>query len=235
MTRDWGIEMMACFAECRRLLRGKMFWAAVLLTVFALWTELGSEIYWLLHGAQLSFAGLAEKALTGEGSLLSLPLLAALPSAALARQELSGGAVSAILFRCGRAKYLISRFFSVLFGALFSQAVGILLFMSILTALLSPEPFSAALLGARMLSSAIFALAGGFAALLTKDAVSACAVPVVLCFSCSMLQARFWTEAVFLDPLSWLKGESFLFPTALLISFSLLYLACLSREVKRYV
>ncbi len=235
MTGNWGIDMTACFAEIRRILRSKTFWAAALLTVLTLWAELGSEIYRLLHGDPLSFAELAEKALTGEGNLLSLPLLAALPSAAAARQELGGGALPTILFRCGRKDYLISRFFSVLFGAIFSQTAGVLLFAAVLAAFLSPETLSAAMLFARLLSSAVFALTGSIAALTAKDAVCAYAVPAALCFSLFMLRARFFTESVFLDPLNWLEGESFLFSAVLLLFLSALFFVCLSREVRRHV
>ncbi len=227
--------MLACLTEMRRILRTRAFWAAALLTVFVLWAELGSEIYWLLHGATLSYGTLLQKALTGEGNLLALPLLAALPAAAAARRELSGGAVPAILFRCGRKKYLVSRFFSVVLGALLSQTAGILLFAGVLAVFLSPEPFPAALLFARLLIAAVFALTGSIAALLTRDAVCACVVPSALCFSLSMLRERFFTEAAYLDPLCWLDGGSFLFPAALLFFLSVLFFVSLSREVRRYV
>ena len=228
-------------AFCSDLLhgvRGLWFACSVLAAAVCLWLDLGTDSYWLLHGGGLDPLELLSEALSGTGSALSLPLLAALPCGAAAFLELSSGAARMAVFRCGRGSYVAGKLLSLLLLAASSQLLGAGLFTAVLLAL-SPAavPFPAARLLARALAAMLWAAVGGAGALLTGDAVSALVVPTGASYACSMLASRFFPDALLADPLSWLTGEkpAVLLLLALTTAASALYAVLLSREVRRHV
>lgn len=229
---------MALFkAELYRCAKNKWFYIAALLTVFALFLELGEEIYWLAHGSQMEISYLFERALTGRGNALSLPLLAALPCSAAAWREISGGAARNTLFRCGMRAYLASRATTLVLCSVASQIVGMGIFSAILSVITGGAALPVNLLVARLLSAAVFALIGSIGAFLSRDATSAYIMPVVMCFALSMIRKRFMVGAIFIDPFCWLQGgkNMLVFLGFLLISLLLIDVLLLYREVKRSV
>ncbi len=179
------------------------------------------------------------KALSGSGSALSLPLLASLPYSANTFLELSSGAARMAIFRSGRDAYVISKLLSTIFATALSQFLGVLLFAGLLM-ILSPgtaASFPAHMVFARLLSAMVFSLIGGIGALLSKDMVSAIAVPTAMSFALFMLSSRFFIGIKFVDPLYWLSGETDGI-VVLCIFFSIvavLYAAVLRKEMRHYV
>lgn len=223
--------------ELGRQFRSRWFWISAVLTICALWAGLGTESWWLLHGAEMEAFGLLENTLTGSSNSLALPLLSALPCAAAARREINSGAVRHILFRCGLRAYLCSRTAVLLLVSVSAQAAGTAAFILLINVLAVTPAFPVHLFCARMLCTAVFALLGSLGALVTKDTTCAYAVPAAICFALSMLRSRFMAEAAFLDPLCWLTGNAALLPglCGLLFVLTVVYISFLCREVKRNV
>ena len=223
--------------EILRMIKGKRFFLSAMLTAAVLWAGIGPDSYWLLQGAEMDVTRLLQNALTSSMNAIALPLLAALPGAALPYQEIRSGAVRNILFRVGMRRYILSRVLSQLFVSAAAQLLGTGGFLLLLGCLTADFAFPAARLLARVLCAAIFTVVGSFGALLTKDATCAYAVPVALCFALSMLRSRFMVEAVLLDPLCWLTGkpDMLFFLCAALSVLVCGYALFLHREVKRNV
>ena len=225
--------------DFRRALRSIWFYIALAASVASLWMDLGTDSYWVLHGSIVDPMEMLAKALSGSGSALSLPLLASLPYSANAFQELSSGAARMAVFRSGRTAYIISKLLSTIFAAALSQASGVLLFTGLLLAACpaAVTPFPAHMLISRLLSAIVFSIAGGTGALLSKDTVSAIAVPTAMSFTLFMLSARFFTGVWLINPLSWLTGEidTILFLCIFLLVMAALYVVILRKEVLRYV
>ena len=229
--------MTAFIIEVFRILKSKWFWLSAAITVVTLWAGIGPDSYWLLQGAEMESTWLFQNAFTSSMNAIVLPLLAALPGAALAYKEIRSGSVRSVLFRVGMRRYLFSRIFSLLFASVLSQLLGALCFIIIIGILSVDLAFPMTYLLARLLSAAIFAVVGSFGALLTKDTTCAYAVPIASCFALSMLRSRFMIEAEFIDPLCWLSGapEKLLFMGVTLVLLLNGYTLFLRREVKRHV
>ncbi len=229
--------MTAFIIEVFRILKSKWFWLSATITVVTLWAGIGPDSYWLLQGAEMESAWLFQNAFTSSMNAIALPLLAALPGAALVQKEIRSGSVRSILFRVGMRRYLFSRVFSLLLVSVLSQLLGTLCFIIIIGIQTVDFAFPAACLWARLLSATIFAVVGSFGALLTKDTTCAYAIPIALCFALSMLRSRFMVEAAFLDPMCWLTGtpDKLLFMGVTLILLLTGYTLFLCREVKRNV
>lgn len=216
------------------------FYITVIATIASLWLELGPDSYWVLHGgAMMDPLDLLVKALSGSGSALSLPLLASLPYSANTFLELSSGAARMAIFRSGRNTYVISKLLSTIFATALSQSLGVLLFAGLLM-ILSPSTaasFPVHMVFARLLSAMVFSLIGGIGALISKDMVSAIAVPTAMSFALFMLSSRFFIGIKFVDPLYWLSGETdgivvlYIFLSTMVV----LYAAVLRKEMRHYV
>lgn len=228
--------MKALGTEILARCKNPWFLISVFLTVGSLWTGLGTGSYDLLHGTGVDGGALMEEACTASLNLLCLPLLAALPASSAARKELASGAFRNVLFRCGTRRYLMSRVLSLLIVAGLAQFIGLLGF-ALLVSLSGQFIFPLSLVASRMLCAMGLALVGSAGALLVRDTVCAYVMPVVLCFSMSMLQARFWLEAKYLDLLVWLSGDPVEIGVlaGLVLVLSLGYGAYLYREVRRNV
>ena len=206
----------------------------VLATIGCLWLDLGSDAYWLLQGSDADSMELLTKALSGPGSNLSLPLLAALPCAARAHLEFSCGAWRMVVFRCGHGRYIAAKLLSVLLTASLSQALGILT-LTILLVYLCPTAytdFPISMLAARVLTAMVFSAVGGASALFMKDTVCAYAVPTALSFSLGMLASRFLPSLPLLNPATWLLGSSraLLLLVILMMASAALYVFVLWKE-----
>ena len=131
---------------------------------------------------------------------------------------------------------MMSRVLSLLIVAGLAQFIGLLGF-ALLVSLSGQFIFPLPLVASRMLCAMGLALVGSAGALLVRDTVCAYVMPVVLCFSMSMLQARFWLEAKYLDLLVWLSGDPVEIGVlaGLVLVLSLGYGAYLYREVRRNV
>jgi hypothetical protein len=222
-----------------RALKSIWFYIALAASIVSLWMDLGSDSYWLLHGGIFDPMEMLARALSGQGSALSLPLLASLPYSANAFQELTSGAARMAVFRSGRTAYIISKLLSTIFAAAQSQAFGVLLFTGLLLAI-GPDtvsPFPTHMLLSRLLSAIVFSIIGGIGALLSEDTVSAIAVPTAMSFALFMLSVRFFIGVKFINPLSWLSGESdtILFLCIFFFAVSALYAVVLRKEMLRYV
>lgn len=237
-----GINMRVIISDIRNVIRKGWFYITIFAVMVCLWLDLGTDSYWVLHGGGMDPMLLLEKSLSGPGSALSLPLLASLPCAAHAMQELLTGAARMSIFRSGYRNYILAKLLTVLLMAALAQIAGIILF-SLLLVVASPStsntPFPIDITLARILSTIVFASIGGTAALLSKDTVSAYAVPTALSFALSMLVSRFFVEAKYqyLDPRTWLTGDksSILLLSVLLVFTSTLYVLVLRKEINNYV
>ena len=238
-----GINMRAISSDIRNILRKGWFYITIFAVMVCLWLDLGTDSYWILQGDGTEPMHLLTKSLTSPGSVLSLPLLASLPSAAHAMQELLTGVARMSIFRCGYRNYILAKLLTVLLMATLAQIAGILLFITLLVVVASPSPantpFPIYMLLARILSTTLFASIGGIAALLSKDTVSAYAVPTALSFALTMLVSRFFVEPKYqyLDPRTWLTGDkgSILLLGILLLFTSILYLLVLRKEINNHV
>ena len=229
--------MTAFILEVFRILKSKWFWLSASITVVTLWAGIGPDSYWLLQGAEMESAWLFQNAFTSSMNAIALPLLAALPGAALARKELSSGSVRSVLFRIGTRKYLFSRVASLLLSSVAAQLIGAGCFIMILGFLATDFSFPITYLTARLICTEVFSVVGSFGALLTKDTTCAYAVPIASCFALSMLRSRFMIEAEYVDPLCWLSGtpDKLLFMGVTLVLLLIGYTLFLRREVKRHV
>jgi hypothetical protein len=234
--------MGAFLAPIQLGLRRPLLAVTAALTFWALWMDLGTTGSLLLSGdpgLTFDFQSTLALALAGPGNALSLPLLAALPAAAEALDELSCGAARMAVFRCGRPRYMFGQLIACLFLALLGQALGLILLSAALAALTvqGAEPFPWGPIAARMLAAGCFALIGGSGALLTGDSVNAYAVPTALSFTLVTLSDRFLPGVSYVHPLSWLAGGKVALVLLLFLlgAISGMYLTLLSREVKRYV
>lgn len=223
--------------EIFRILKSKWFWLSASITVVTLWAGIGPDSYWLLQGAEMESAWLFQNAFTSSMNAIALPLLAALPGAALVRKELGSGSVRSVLFRIGMRKYLFSRVASLLLSSVAAQLIGAGCFIMILGFLATDVSFPITYLTARLICTAVFSVVGSFGALLTKDMTCAYAVPIASCFALSMLRSRFMIEAEYIDPLCWLSGtpDKLLFMGVTLVLLLNGYTLFLRREVKRNV
>jgi hypothetical protein len=237
MQRD--IILNTILLDIRHALKNIWLSIAVLAVVVSFWLDLGTDAFWLLRGGEKDPMELLRKALSGSGSAISLPLLASLPCAASAWQELQAGAARLAVFRCGRFAYVSGKLIAVLFMAALAQAIGLMIFLGMLL-MISPAAdtlFPGSALLARLLAAMFFSAVGGAGALIAGDAVSAYAIPIALCFALSMISSRFLISVRLANPLNWLKGD----PKAigllilLIISASALYVASLRLVMKQYV
>jgi hypothetical protein len=237
MQRD--IILNTILLDIRHALKNIWLSIAVLAVVVSFWLDLGTDAFWLLRGGEKDPMELLRKALSGSGSAISLPLLASLPCAASAWQELQAGAARLAVFRCGRFAYVSGKLIAVLFMAALAQAIGLMIFLGMLL-MISPAAdtlFPGSALLARLLAAMFFSAVGGAGALIAGDAVSAYAIPIALCFALSMISSRFLISVRLANPLNWLKGD----PQAigllilLIISASALYVASLRLVMKQYV
>lgn len=179
--------MGAMLAEALRFFRNKWLCLAALLTAGTLWLELGAGIELSACGTGEEQLQAVENALCARGNLLSLPLLAALPCAAGAYSEASAEAARYAVFRCGYKAYSAGKLLGLLLSAALSQGMGLLLFCGAASwaagsFLFLPAPA----VFRRLAPASVFAMAGNAGAFITKDAVSACAVPSALAFSLSL-------------------------------------------------
>ena len=229
--------MTVIMIEVFRILKGKWFWLSALFTVVTLWAGIGPDSYWLLQGSQMESAWLFQNAFTSSVNAISLPLLAALPGAALTRKELGSGSLRGILFRINMRKYLFSRVISLLFSSMAAQCIGAGGFILAISFLAAEFYFPLNFLIARVICAAVFAVVGSFGALLTRDTTCAYAVPIALCFALTMLRARFMIDAEFIDLLCWLSGapDKLLFMGAVLVLLITGYIIFLYQEVRRNV
>lgn len=239
MIENMVISMNVVFSDFRHALRSPWFALSTVALVFSLWLDLGTDSYWLLHGGPADAMLLLKNAMCGAGSILSLPLLSALPCSANAYQELSNGSARMAIFRCGRPVYIFSKLLCLLCMTLLSQAIGILLFTRILL-FFCPHcttPFPYLIFLSRLLAAMFFSTLGGVSALLAKDSVSACAIPTSFSFSLSLLASRFFIATPGINPLSWLSGEPemLLLLRFILTAVSLLYVMILRLEMNQYV
>lgn len=209
----------------------------MVLTVGILWFEISSEVDILWFGEPERKRELLESALQGEGNLLFLPLLSCLPGSAGIYQELHTGAARYRIFRCGYRSYWVGKLTGILLSAILSQWMGVLVFQGILSwrgGLWIPVPNI--LLVQRLAAAGIFSMLGNVGALLIKDTVSAYIFPVVLAFSLSMLQARFFFALSWMNPAMWISGEGQVLPflAALFLGTVLLTAIFTEYEVKKY-
>ena len=226
-------------SDFRHALKNSWFSIAVLAAVVSFWLDLGTDAFWLLRGGGIDPMDLLRKALSGAGSALSLPLLASLPCAAGAWQELTAGAARMAVFRCGRPAYIAGKLLAAFCMAALAQAAGAFLFTGLLLAI-SPAPsaaFPVSVLGARLLSAMFFSVVGGIGALLARDTVSAYAIPTAIGFSLSLLSARFFIGVPYVSPLAWLAGDRQAIRLLLLLLAvaSTAYIIILRREMDHYV
>ena len=234
-----GILANTILADFRHALKSFWFSIAVLAAIVGFWLDLGTDAFLLLRGGGVDPMDLLRKALSGAGSVISLPLLASLPCAASAWQELNAGAARLAVFRCGRFSYISGKLIAVLTMAALAQVIGLMIFLGILLMIcpVADTPFPGLALLARLLTAMFFSAVGGAGALIAKDAVSAYAIPIALCFALSMISSRFFISVRLANPLNWLKGD----PQAigllilLIISASVLNVTSLRLAMKQYV
>ena len=239
LTATLAIDMGAIPSDFRHCAKNIWFTLSILALVISLWLDIGTEAYWLLHQEVVDPFELFSKAMSGNGSVISLPLLASLPCAASAWQELNAGAARLAVFRCGRFTYITGKLISVLIMAALAQVIGLLFFLGMLMMIcpVADTPFPGLVLLARLLTVMFFSAVGGAGALVAKDAVSAYAIPIALCFALSMISSRFLISVRLANPLNWLKGD----PQAigllilLIVSASVIYVTSLRLVMKQYV
>ena len=229
--------MKLFFAELLRLMKKPAFFLAAFLTLGALWIGIGTDTQWLIQGAMTESQFVLAQAFSSKANALSLPLLSALPSAAAVWKELSGGSVRNVLFRSGKTTYFFSRCTVLPLSALSAQLLGILLFLVLVGALTGDFRFPASLILPRLLMTMTFALSGGIGAVIARDSACAYVIPVTLCFSLTILKARFFFNIQALDPLVLLTGAAGTLPIllGLLFLFFFGFLFILMREVRNYV
>ena len=170
-------------------------------------------------------------------TLLSLPLLSALPAASFFQKELASKSFRPVLFRCGLKNYLYSRVIGLLFITLLSMGCGMGLFLLLYRIFVMPFPvFTFQEILARLIAALFFALTGSTAAVLLSDSIFAYVFPVALCFSLSMLHNRFFYETDWIDPAWWLSGESraLIFLLLLVTGGSILYSLCIRKAVNTH-
>ena len=239
LTAALDIDMGVILSDFRHCVKNIWFTLSILVLVISLWLDIGTEAYWLLHQEVVDPIELFSKALLGNGSVISLPLLASLPCAASAWQELNAGAARLAVFRCGRVSYITGKLIAVLFMAALAQVIGLMFFLGMLL-MICPSvhaPFPILALLARLLTAMFFSAVGGAGALVAKDAVSAYVIPIALCFALSMISSRFLISVRLANPLNWLKGD----PQAigllilLIVSASVIYVTSLRLVMKQYV
>ena len=230
--------MKAIFSDSIRLWRNKWFYLSGASTAFLLWLDLGADVNLLRYSEKEEIVRLMTEILSGKGNLLSLPLLSVLPCSASVCKEMSTGAARYAVFYCGYGRYVLSKITAILLSALLSQFAGVMLFGGIISwaagfPVLAPAP----LVAQRLLVASCFAMSGNISALLTKDIVSAYAIPVVFVFALSMFRWRFFFDATYMDPMMWLSAEGIAIPFSIL-SFLLLTAISLlltTWEVRNYV
>ncbi|MBR0086231.1 MAG: hypothetical protein IJL98_00645 [Lachnospiraceae bacterium] len=206
--------MNAFFAEILMNLKSRWFWFTVFMTVLVLF---------LSHDRS-----------SMNLTLLSLPLLSALPAASFFHKELASKSFRPVLFRCGLNNFLFSRVAGLLFITLMSMGCGMGLFLLLFRIFVMPFPvFTIKELLARLISSLFFALTGSTAAVLLSDSIFAYVFPVALCFSLSMLHNRFFYETDWIDPAWWLSGESqaLIFLLFIVTAGCILYSLCIRKAV----
>ena len=229
--------MKLFFAEFLRLMKKPAFLLAVFFTAGALWIGIGTDAQWLIQGAFTESLPVLDLTFKSKANALSLPLLSALPSAAAVWKEFSSGSVRNVLFRSGKTKYYFSRCAVLPLSALSAQLLGILLFLVLVGALTGDFRFPASLILPRLLMTMTFALSGGIGAVIARDSACAYVIPVTLCFSLTILKARFFFNIQALDPLVLLSGAAGTLPIllGLLFLFFFGFLFILMREVRNYV
>ena len=209
--------MNALITESRRRLLSFWFFFTIFLTLLTLYSEKRGDVTSL--------------------TLLSLPLLSALPASSAVQKELSNGYVRPVVFRIGMKRYLLSRLFSLLISSMLAQLAAVLLFIPFSKIRFLMVDFSFMKVLARMLTAGVFALLGSMGAVLTHDTACAYVMPMVLCFSLSLIRSRFLPEKQFLDPVRWLSGEGFsvLIPGSLFVLSCFVFLFYITKKVKQYV
>lgn len=230
--------MNALRADICRFLKNRWFYFAVIFTVVILWFDLWSEEDILLYGNQQDTAALLSELLGRKGTLLSLPLLAALPYSASIFQEMSTGAVRYAIFRCGYRVYLFSKMAAILLSAVLSQFAGLVIFSMAASFLAGTWIFfPAQLVLQRMLAASIFAMVGSVGAILSRDVVSAYIIPVMLVFALTMFQSRFFFEAEYLNPAAWLSNSTCALPFLAVLCVCMILLSWIltALEVRKYV
>lgn len=229
--------MKILWQEFKRNFINRWFYITILLTVAALWLGLGTESYWLLHGAEMDLGWLLDTTFTSSSHALSLPILASLPGAAAVWKEINSGTVRNILFRIGMRWYILTRVMNLLVITVLAQCVGSFFFLLLIGLCTGGWVIPFHYISARLLSTVFFALLGSLGALLTKDTTCSYAVPVAIGFALSMLCSRFLPEAEWLDPVCWLYGDPSMMGMLLLVLFiiTLIYMMILKQEVKQHV
>lgn len=235
------MNMKAILSDSIRLLRNKWFYLSSAFTAFLLWFDFGAsgvDMDLLRYGEKTEIVHLMTDLLSGRGNLLSLPLLSVLPCSASVCKELSTGVARYAVFYCGYGRYVLNKITALLLSALLSQFAGLMLFCGILSwaagfPVLAPAP----LVVQRLLVASCFAMLGNISALLTKDMVSAYVIPVVSVFALSMFRWRFFFDAAYMDPMTWLSAEGSAVPFAIISFLSLTALSLLltTWEVRSYV
>lgn len=240
--------MRAVFCEVGKVLCGRWLFLSAVCTAAFLWLGLGSHSYWMISVDEYSvdFIFLLNLSLTGESTMLSLPLLAALPAAASALTELRTGAFRAKVFRTGKGKWQAGKVCSCAAAAVCSQIAGIIIFSAVIALFTSIKggvfPSISVMLGvlpvicARALSAVIFAGFGMVAAVLSGSSASAYVAPLAACFSLKLIGSRFFPGAVYINPAKWLCGDSqaLILLTACCAAVILWQAVVLGTELKRH-
>lgn len=154
---------------------------------------------------------------TGAEGLLFVPLMAPFAAGADAQTELESRYFLFSSVRAGKRPYLFGKAAALCFsgGLMQALAMTLLLLMSLAgfrqveffnygeVSLWSFIPKTGMHLLRGFLNGALWALTGGFAAVVTKNRYMACTVPFVLYYVLSVFQERYYRKLPFLNPRYW--------------------------------
>lgn len=202
------------------------------------WIKLKTRWFFLCAGLTVLVLFMTNDRMSDNLTLLSLPLIAALPASASLRREAASGSLRTSLFRLGYGACLFCKTGALLLVTALSFLLGLGLWALLYRLTVSPFlPVSLAQTAGRLLFCLVFSLVGSFGALLIRDSISAYVLPVTLTFALSMIRSRFLVDARFMDPSWWISGEkeALFFLAGMLIIMTGAYSVYVSRLLKNNV
>ncbi|RRK35387.1 ABC transporter permease [Schaedlerella arabinosiphila] len=214
-------------AELKNHILNLRFWAGVLLILAAALVSEQTHLQFLLDsGGSREGPGwfLAYSFCSGgEHTLLFVPIAVTFAAGGEAEQELHSRFALFSCVRTGKKQYLAGKAAGLILSGGLMLSVSMLLMLGISVLVFGDIPvlggggpaFSTVLLQVLVsfprgfLNGALWAMAGGFAAIVTRSRYLAYAVPFVLYYVLSVFQERYFRRFLFLNPRYWMAPVYF--------------------------
>lgn len=226
--------MQNSMQECLKLLKNPWMYIVSVLTFVVLVLSLGTELFEIRFYESISPEDLFAKSFTSKETLLSLPILSALPFAGDLTEDFKSGFFRPYIFRVGIKSYVISKTLALVLSVFMSQLTGTLLFSFFLNAISGSFFLEFHIFFSRIMLGIIFALMGSSFALIQKDKNFGLVMPIAFALFFGMIGDRIFYNINFLKFTNLIRGDFTLLLLVTATFLLMLYQFFLIFEVKKH-